>query len=630
MNRAVSVNRAHSLASDQEINDGMAEIELHKLQRQYRIMEGDRKAYSEESRQLISNQRSSIDKLKRDKAFLLEELKLLEQRDEESKRDGTASKKAEELGEQAEYYDKRIRATVQEISEMDVQINQLDQRIAKQRQEMGGVNAATMTSLGIQKQIRILENRLDKSLVKFNKALAVNKRLRETIDNLRRERSVFDNIYRKFERELLDQKKTMAEIIEASNSAYEARDEAQAKIIAMKEKAEKEYQAYTQEIKELDRLLEQDRKLKEFMATKSSDRAENGGEGTHGSARHPIKDKSEMFGKGSQDAIFETMETYEAAFHRIRQVTGISDLGELVTRFKEVEDQNFSLFNYVNEVNNEIEKMAEKIVEVDERIKKFKEEGVLVDDHRRAVMKDLEAKLSACNQRCEQYDKQYSETTFVLETIRRGVEKLVQTINEAAKTQAAARRQVTEGAGPSSSEEDPPFFNFGTDLTGGTVNLSDHKDDKGKDAVGTITDANLLHYLSVIEQRTNELLIANFVTALPKRVGGVDEKDATGATPASMPSTGSVVALGLVGAQQTSIGGLLGQGPTAPVGNITILAPSTGDEHETDEWVSEEDDRPLSREELTQMTLRGLSKREKMGPIVSAVKTAKSKRRERV
>jgi uncharacterized protein YkwD len=46
------------------------------------------------------------------------------------------------------------------------------------------------------------------------------------------------------------------------------RDEAQTKILALREKAEKEYQSYIQEIKELDRALEQDRKLKEFMATK--------------------------------------------------------------------------------------------------------------------------------------------------------------------------------------------------------------------------------------------------------------------------------------------------------------------------------------------------------------------------
>ena len=53
-------------------------------------------------------------------------------------------------------------------------------------------------------------------------------------------------------------------------------DEAQTKIIMLREKAEKEQQAYIQEIKELDRILEQDRRLKEFMATKTSKRNEKG------------------------------------------------------------------------------------------------------------------------------------------------------------------------------------------------------------------------------------------------------------------------------------------------------------------------------------------------------------------
>ncbi|KAG5457461.1 MAG: hypothetical protein BJ554DRAFT_2520, partial [Olpidium bornovanus] len=174
----------------------------------------------------------------------------------------------------AETYDRKIRAAHQQIAELDAQVAELDRRIAKQRQEMGGVNAATATSLGIQKRIRVLENRLDKSLTKFNEALAHNKRLRETIDNLRRERAVFENIRRKFEREIAEQDKRMADAIESANAAYEARDEAQAKTVALKEKAEKEKQAHMQEIKELDRFLEQDRKLKEFMATKASERHE--------------------------------------------------------------------------------------------------------------------------------------------------------------------------------------------------------------------------------------------------------------------------------------------------------------------------------------------------------------------
>lgn len=45
------------------------------------------------------------------------------------------------------------------------------------------------------------------ALVKFNESLAMNKNLRERIDTLRRERVVFDSIYKKLERELHEKKK---------------------------------------------------------------------------------------------------------------------------------------------------------------------------------------------------------------------------------------------------------------------------------------------------------------------------------------------------------------------------------------------------------------------------------------
>lgn len=78
------------------------------MQRQYRIMEGDRKAYSEESRLLIGKQRYlifnvsvTIDKLKKDNEYLQDELKLLEQRNEDRRKNGIQSKKAESMAEQA-------------------------------------------------------------------------------------------------------------------------------------------------------------------------------------------------------------------------------------------------------------------------------------------------------------------------------------------------------------------------------------------------------------------------------------------------------------------------------------------------------------------------------------------------
>ena len=43
---------------------------------------------------------------------------------------------------------------------------------------------------------------------------------------------------------------------------------------------------------------------------------------------------------------------------------GMKDIDAIVERFMEAEDANFSLFNYVNEVNAEVEKLEEQIADI--------------------------------------------------------------------------------------------------------------------------------------------------------------------------------------------------------------------------------------------------------------------------
>ena len=60
------------------------------------------------------------------------------------------------------------------------------------------------------------------------------------------------------------------------NSVYFCyfRDEAQSKMLALKEKADKDLLQYNMELKELIRIIDHDRKLKEFMRVKGEERAD--------------------------------------------------------------------------------------------------------------------------------------------------------------------------------------------------------------------------------------------------------------------------------------------------------------------------------------------------------------------
>ena len=86
----------------------------------------------------------------------------------------------------------------------------------------------------------MLESRLEKAIHRFNEAVNANKTLREQIDSLRRERVIFESIYKRLEGELLKKRKDMANIIEIANSAYEERDKAQEKLALLMKRAERE------------------------------------------------------------------------------------------------------------------------------------------------------------------------------------------------------------------------------------------------------------------------------------------------------------------------------------------------------------------------------------------------------
>jgi len=71
-------------------------------------------------------------------------------------------------------------------------IKTIQANIIEKKGEIGGVNAGLENQNSLVKQIKILENRLDKANQKFNEAISVNKSLRQQIDSLRRERVIFD------------------------------------------------------------------------------------------------------------------------------------------------------------------------------------------------------------------------------------------------------------------------------------------------------------------------------------------------------------------------------------------------------------------------------------------------------
>merc|ERR1711934_1194912 len=160
----------------------------------------------------------------------------------------------------------------------------------------------------------------------------------------------------------------------------------------------------------------------------------------------------------------ERVQNFEEAFNKIKAATGISDIEELVRTFIKNEDQNFSLFNYVNEQTNEIEKLEEQIQQLkDEEAKYAQESGDDVNQHKQ-LLRDLELRLQSTESMAERYEQKCSEAQKTINSLKMGIQRIFNRIecNTSAMSEMLADSNVTE--------------------------------------------ANMMQYLGMIEQRTNDIL----------------------------------------------------------------------------------------------------------------------------
>ena len=429
--------------------------ELDLLQRKYRSMELHRRDIAEDNSNTLRMQRQQIEKLKKDHERVKEEL-ALETRQAKLNNNISAAQSIAKLQDQGDIYQRKIESEKRKIHELKATIGRMEDNILRERKESGGINAARDSNIATTKQIRILENRLDKALVKFNEALAHNKQLRETIDNLRRERVVFDGIYRKLERELAEKKVKMAEIIEVSHVSYEQRDAAQAEMYVLQSNAEEQQLMFEKEWNELGELIHKDKLMKQMLQAKEQERSQQllrqvsssvtASPGLHatlsstlsstgGLASAGLEEESRLKKKVHRSARTidkerssiqlnaEKVAGYEEAFALIQKATNISDIEQLVGVFLSAEDENFRLFNFVNQLNGDIEKEEDGIERLRQQVDAMKGgEEESVEGVRKQLLGSLASELSSHTSQRLANEQAAKQAETMLASLTDGVE----------------------------------------------------------------------------------------------------------------------------------------------------------------------------------------------------------------
>jgi len=158
------------------------------------------------------------------------------------------------------------------------------------------------------------------------------------------------------------------------------------------------------------------------------------------------------------------VQQYEEAFNSIKAATHLNDIEELVKQFVKAEEHNFSLYEYVKDLTSEMSQLEEEIKAIKEEIDQYRGHGVNNENNREKILDQLNKELVSTENETKEYEKQYSETMKTINALKIGINSIFQRIG------------CTTDATP--------------ELIGSTG----------------VTESNMMHYLGVIEMRTNGIL----------------------------------------------------------------------------------------------------------------------------
>lgn len=273
-----------------------------------------------------------------------------------------------------------------------------------------------------------------------------------------------------------EKKKEKDFLIETATCLFNSRDEAHNRMQSLREKSERDISQYNAELKDLLRVIDHDKTLHEFMTTKTVERAELYESTIQGRKEKKLQDYVKTL-QGQVD-------NYEDIFNKLIEVSGMTDVDEMVKKFILVEDENFASFNYIKEQTQKIQEKEDSIAAFKEQIDKMNVDETVIDAERKQIHDRLlqeEKDAIAEHQRLTNRVKEGQEK---IDKITQNVDSLFDQIN----CNRAARNNLLGGS--------------------------------------KITNSSILQWIGLIEQRCSELVQAKTLSATKYKGEGVPDPPA--------------------------------------------------------------------------------------------------------
>ncbi|XP_011497170.1 PREDICTED: coiled-coil domain-containing protein 63-like, partial [Ceratosolen solmsi marchali] len=423
------------------------------LKRQYRIIENDRAVYVEDARNQLRNQNHIIDKLETEKAELVLAIKAAKSSGNVRK-DEVLSAELKTILDKRSHFIEQIKIERQQIAEIQEQFIKLGKEVSGLKLKVFTEHQQKEKKEKNERLISVLENRLEVATTRFNILVNENSKLRQDIDDLLEERGQFNILWTRLSNQLNSGKRVINDLIEQATITFNQRDEEINKINGLKERGLRDLHHHTIEMCEMQRTIDNEMKLQEFLGVKGQYRKMN-----------DLDDKKKAEKELKRQEMRNKIGVYNEILALVRQFTGEKVIDKLTQQFLKQEEENFALFSYVNELNDELEGLQTRVAQLRTSIDEARKLNVHRGEEQAETLKTIASELEKQTNEANATEKKLHEANAVMDSLLRGIDMLFHTTH-------CDKSPILELLGNNS-----------------TVNVE-----------------NVMLYLGIIEKRINEML----------------------------------------------------------------------------------------------------------------------------
>ncbi|XP_018332081.1 coiled-coil domain-containing protein 63-like [Agrilus planipennis] len=290
----------------------------------------------------------------------------------------------------------KIKKLMRESNKLDEKIKQarsnnsgLEQQIRMTEKNIKKLRASRVTDLKHQKkiqqsnyQIERLEKKLETQNEKLGAITGENQKLREEIIDLINERNRFNTSWEKMISKLYKGKKVLMDLFQQCTVTYNARDECIQKLKFLRSRAYSDFNRDVDSQSALERNLDHRCKLSNFIRTKQIKRHTD-----------DLKQTAQKTKRAHTIALQIKRTAYEHVLDAITELTHAKELPVVMQGFLKEDIANFSKFNLIVRLNDEIEETGNALRETQTNIEQLQAKHKNISKNHEQLLANLEERL---------------------------------------------------------------------------------------------------------------------------------------------------------------------------------------------------------------------------------------------